>query len=89
MSKYRLTGNYGTFEICRFVDAPCAHGAFRQTGIMQDLIAAGWSILSSPDGEDWTVERWTGPGDTWEGGGEWVDETEIAYDGEDEEHDDD
>lgn len=56
MTLYRLTGNYGTFEISKTVEAVDGDEAFNQTGIMQDLIAAGWTITSQPDGEEWEIE---------------------------------
>jgi hypothetical protein len=48
--KYRLTGNYGTFTITRVVDVEDADKA-------ADLIDAGWSVVSSPDGEEWEIEE--------------------------------
>lgn len=56
MTLYRLTGNYGTFEISKIVEAEDGEGAFEQTGIMQDLIAVGWEFTSDPDGEEWEIE---------------------------------
>lgn len=55
MSVYRLTGNYGTFEVTKTVEAVNEDEAFWHTGIAQDLIDAGWAI-DGPDGEEWTIE---------------------------------
>jgi hypothetical protein len=57
MSRWRLTGNYGTFEITRVVEAPDEETAWEQTGIMADLQTAGWSVVSAPDGEEWIVDK--------------------------------
>lgn len=56
MNTYRLTGNYGTFEIRKIIELPSHEDAYAQTGIVVDLIAAGWTILESPEGEEWTIE---------------------------------
>lgn len=55
MPRYHLRGDYGTFEIERFVIAPDEATAYQETGIMSTLIDAGWTITSSPDGEEWDV----------------------------------
>ena len=57
MKRYRLTGNYGTFEITRVVEAENEDEAFCETGIMSDLVDIGWEIVSAPDGEEWEIEE--------------------------------
>lgn len=57
MPHYRLTGNYGTFEISRVVEAANFDEAYEQTGIMDVLADAGWTIESSPDGEEWSIAQ--------------------------------
>ena len=52
---YLLTGSYGTFEIQRVVFARDEDHAFEMTGVMADLINAGWVVTEDPDGEEWTV----------------------------------
>lgn len=64
MARWRLTGNYGTFEIRKIVEAVRFEDAEAWTGIMVDLQAVGWEILSAPEGEDWTIERENDDG-TW------------------------
>ncbi len=54
--RWRLTGSYGTFVITKVVEADTEDEAFEQTGIMVDLIAVGWTVVESPDGEEWEVE---------------------------------
>lgn len=82
MNQYRLTGDYGTFEIQRTVEAASPADAHSMSGIMLDLMEVGWTVLSSPDGECWTVEELVD--------GEWVevdpgdDEDWPDYPGEDE-----
>jgi hypothetical protein len=56
MNQYQLTGNYGTFEITKIVEAEDEDEAFQQTGIMSDLEDAGWDFTEGPDGEQWEVE---------------------------------
>lgn len=53
--RFRLTGNYGTFEITRVVEADDEDDAYCETGITSTLEAAGWTV-SAVDGEDWEVE---------------------------------
>lgn len=55
MPRYHLHGNYGTFEIERFVNTPDEEYAWQECGIMSTLIDAGWTVTSSPDGEEWDV----------------------------------
>lgn len=55
MPSYRLTGNYGTFEVSRVIEAPDEDEAWCETGIKTILEAAGWSV-DGPDGEDWEIE---------------------------------
>jgi hypothetical protein len=57
--KYRLTGNYGTFTITKVVEAENEQAAYWQTGIMETLTGAGWSVLDGPDGESWEIEEVT------------------------------
>ena len=67
---YKLTGNYGTFEITKVVridvedheatdydDEDWEEFAYQSTGIMVDLVNAGWTFNSSPDGEEWEIEH--------------------------------
>ena len=54
MNLFRVTGNYGTFEITRTVEAVDKAGAFAQTGISDDLRQIGWEV-SEVDGEEWEV----------------------------------
>ena len=56
MCKYRVTGNYGTFQVSRVVEADSCDGAFAQTGIATTLEAAGWTV-DGPEGESWVIER--------------------------------
>ena len=51
MPQYRIISDYGTFEITKVVDADSEDEAWEDTGIMSDLIEAGWDFYSSPDGE--------------------------------------
>ena len=64
MARYKLTGNYGTFEVSREVEAEDDFAAFAETGIMSVLQAAGWSI-DGPEGEEWTVEVFEPVTGTW------------------------
>lgn len=57
MRTFRLTGNYGTFEIQRVVEADDYDHAWSLTGIVSTLEAAGWTFTESPDGEDWVIEE--------------------------------
>lgn len=59
MARYRLTGNYGTFEITKIIEADDDEAAYEHTGIMSDLIAAGWEFTERPDGEEWEIEEIT------------------------------
>jgi hypothetical protein len=67
---YRITGNYGTFEITKVVRLEVANGqaldmeeedweeeAWSRGGIMEDLKVAGWTFTQAPKGEDWEIER--------------------------------
>lgn len=67
---YKITGNYGTFEITKVVRLEVVNGspydmeeedweaeAYTHTGIMADLEDAGWTFTEAPDGEDWEIER--------------------------------
>lgn len=56
MYRFRLTGNYLTFEIQREVAAECALDAYAETGIDATLEEAGWTLTAWPGGEWWTVE---------------------------------
>ena len=56
MNRYRITSNYGTFEITREVLATDEDEAWTHTGVMADLEAAGWTFTESPDGEDHEVD---------------------------------
>lgn len=56
MSRYKLTGNYGTFEVTKVVEAQSENEAFCQTGILEDLEKAGWDTGGGSDGESWVVE---------------------------------
>ena len=55
MKTWELIGDYGTFVISRTVQAADEADAWAQTGIMVDLIAVGWEVVSAPDGEEWTL----------------------------------
>ena len=55
MRHYRITGNYGTFEISRVVEAENEVDAWGQSGIMYDLEIAGWTFTSRPEGESWEI----------------------------------
>lgn len=70
MRPYRLTGNYGTFEIQRIVEAADAQAAYEQAGIITTLTAAGWTCTDAPDGESWTIE-------VQDDAGAWVDADEF------------
>jgi hypothetical protein len=61
MPRYEIFSDYGTFEISKTVDANTFDEAFEHTGIMLDLIAAGWKIEQSPDGEEHTVTEISPP----------------------------
>ena len=56
MSRYMLTGNYGTFEVTRVVEANDINEAWNMTGITPDLEAGDWHV-SAIDGEEWTIEE--------------------------------
>jgi hypothetical protein len=56
--KFKLTGNYGTFEITKIVEAEDEDEAWEHTGIMIDLMAAGWDVVDAPEGEEWDIEEW-------------------------------
>lgn len=57
MPTYRLTGDYGTFEIEREVEVESAKEAYAMTGICQTLEDEGWTIVTWPDGESWMIEQ--------------------------------
>lgn len=59
MATFRLTGNYGTFEITRVVEAEDEDEAWEHSGIMSTLLEAGWVFIDSPEGEDWEIEEIT------------------------------
>lgn len=56
MPRYRLRGNYGTFEVEKEVEAADEDAAFEQTGIAADLRAAGWTV-GPIDGEIWSIDE--------------------------------
>lgn len=56
MPKFKLTGNYGTFEVTRVVEAEDEDEAWCETGISDALRADGWDV-SNVDGEDWEIEE--------------------------------
>lgn len=63
MDRWRITSNYGTFEIVKEIEAEDYEGAYCQTGIGTLLLAAGWEWNGrdgSPDGEYHLLERWDG-----------------------------
>ena len=59
MPSFRIESDYGTFAIEKTVEADTFDEAFEHTGIMLELIAAGWKVLDSPDGEEHTVTEIT------------------------------
>lgn len=59
MKQYRIWSDYGTFEITKLVEAEDEDEAWQETGIMADLIDAGWTIVSSPEGEEHDVQEVT------------------------------
>jgi len=59
MNRYKVTSNYGTFEITKIVLAESEEDAYDQTGIMVDLIMAGWHVNSYPDGEEHEIKEIT------------------------------
>jgi len=61
MPSYQIVSDYGTFEISKVVEAESFDEAFNETGIMLDLIAAGWKVEESPDGESHTVTEISPP----------------------------
>lgn len=58
MPRYKLTGNYGTFEVSKIVEAADEVEALCETGIMSTLVDAGWH-MTTPDGEEWEIEEVT------------------------------
>ncbi len=63
---YKITGNYGTFEITKNVrvtgtwdwDEDDWEGeAWQQGGLMAALEADGWTFTQAPNGEEWEIER--------------------------------
>lgn len=63
--RWRLTGNYGSFEIQREIHARCYDEARERTGVMVDLEKVGWTFTSSPDGEEWEIEAWDRDNEQW------------------------
>jgi hypothetical protein len=59
-TRYRLVGNYGTFEVHKTVECVSVEDAFTETGIMATLTDAGWKCDDGPDGEEWTIYRQVG-----------------------------
>lgn len=57
MKCWRVTGNYGTFEITRVVEADTEDGAMAAVGIVGTLEFEGWTFTEGPDGEEWTIEE--------------------------------
>lgn len=55
--RFKLTGDYGTFTIVKTVEADDEDEAWEHTGIMIDLMAAGWDVVDAPEGEDWEIEE--------------------------------
>lgn len=66
MSRYRLTGNYGTFEITRIVELDSHDEAYALTGIVADLVAVGWHFTEAPEGEEWEIEVFNEQRGEWE-----------------------
>ena len=59
MKQYHVLSNYGTFEISKVVLAESEEDAYDQTGIMVDLIAAGWKVIAYPEGEEHYIKEIT------------------------------
>jgi len=55
VSRFLITGSYGTFEVSKIVEASSEDHVWAETGILSDLERAGWSV-SDVDGEDWSIE---------------------------------
>jgi len=53
---WKISSNYGTFEIHRTVDAPNRDAALEECGIMNTLNDAGWLFDGNIDGEEHTAE---------------------------------
>ena len=53
---WKISSNYGTFEIHRTVDAPNRDAALEECGIMQTLMEAGWLFDGNIDGEEHEAE---------------------------------
>lgn len=63
MPQFKLTGDYGTFVIQRTVEAADKDEAFTLTGISTTLEAAGWTMLETPEGEEWEITEVVGTSD--------------------------
>ena len=64
---YKMTGNYGTFEITKnqtitgtsdWQEEDWEEECYSWTGIMTTLEVGGnWTFTQAPEGEDWEIER--------------------------------
>ena len=59
MAQYRIWSDYGTFEITKLVEAENEDEAWEHTGIMRDLMEAGWTVVDAPEGEEHDVQEVT------------------------------
>lgn len=60
LRKYRLKGDYGTFNLERVVEVANAEDAWAETGVYTTLEAAGWKVVDMEDAEWIIIDEATG-----------------------------